>query len=236
MTMKVEIWSDVMCPFCYIGKRKFEKALEQFTHKGEIEIRWRSFQLAPDLITDTTKDVYDYLAERKGWTRDYTKKVHHQLEVTAKEVGLDYDFDRAIPANSLKAHRFSHLAARYHVQDVAEERLFSAYFKEGKNIDDIATLVELGKELGIPAEEVNNVLQSDEYAKEVQQDIYKAQQVGVRGVPFFVFDNKYAVSGAQPSEVFLQTLKRSYQEFENESHTTASSDADGASCSTDGDC
>ncbi|MES1213913.1 MAG: DsbA family oxidoreductase [Bacteroidota bacterium] len=234
--MKVEIWSDVMCPFCYIGKRKFENALKQFANKDEIEIQWRSFQLAPDMETDTSKNVYDYLADKKGWTIDYSKKVHHQLENTAKEVGLHYDFDKAVPANSFKAHRFSHLAAKHNLQDAAEERLFAAYFTEGKNIDDTATLVELGKDLGLNPEEVVTVLESEAYSNEVNQDIYRAEQVGVRGVPFFVFDNKYAVSGAQPSEVFLSALQKSYQEFEQENNTASIKDSDGATCSVDGDC
>jgi len=234
--MKVEIWSDVMCPFCYIGKRRFEKALDQFDEKENIEIRWRSFQLAPDLKTDTEKSVYDYLAERKGWTPDYSKKVHQQLEVTAKEVGLEYDFDKAIPANSFKAHRFSHLAAKYNLQDIAEERLFAAYFTEGRNIDDSATLIQLGNELGLDPVEVARVLESGDYGDAVMKDINDAARVGVRGVPFFVFNNKYAVSGAQASDIFLQALKQSFAEHQKESKPATIASIDGATCSTNGNC
>jgi len=233
--MKVEIWSDVMCPFCYIGKRKFENALNEFAGRDDIEIRWRSFQLAPDLKTDTTKTVYDYLAERKGWTPDYSRKVHQQLEATAKEVGLNYDFDRAIPANSLKAHRFSHLAARHNLQNLAEERLFAAYFTEGRNIDDDATLIQLGNDLGLNPTEVMLALDSTEYTDAVNRDIEEAARIGVRGVPFFVFNDKYAVSGAQPSEVFLQALQQSYAEYQKEEGAGAISNS-GATCSADGVC
>jgi predicted DsbA family dithiol-disulfide isomerase len=234
--MKVEIWSDVMCPFCYIGKRKFENALEKFSYKNNIEIHWRSFQLNPEQDTNPSITVYEYLAERKGWTLDYSKKVHAQLAETAKQVGLDYNFDDAIPANSMKAHRLSHLASKYNVQDAAEEKIFTAYFTEGKNIDDNETLISIGTQVGLPASEIKQMLDSDQYLKEVQNDIQKAEDLGIRGVPFFVFDNKYAVSGAQSSEVFLNALETSWKEYENNSLASALSDGNGATCSTDGNC
>lgn len=234
--MKVEIWSDIMCPFCYIGKRNFEHALEQFEDRDEIDIRWRSFELQPGLQTDGSKNQYEHLAEQKGWTLDYSKKVHAQLTEKAKEVGLEYHFDIAIPANSFDAHRLSHLAAKHHLQDEAEERLFAAYFTEGKNIDDEETLIQLGVEVGLPEDEIREMLQSDLYADEVQNDKEAARQVGVQGVPFFVFNNKYAVSGAQPGEVFLETLQKAYKEFKEEQTSDVITNADGVSCSIDGSC
>ncbi|MEX0780820.1 MAG: DsbA family oxidoreductase [Balneolales bacterium] len=234
--MKVDIWSDIMCPFCYIGKRNFENALDQFEHKDDIKIQWRSFQLAPELVTDPSKNAYDYLAEKKGWTLEYTKKIHSQLESSAREVGLVYNFDTAIPANSFNAHRLSHLAARHLVQGELEERLFRAYFTEGKNIDDTEVLVQLGVETGLPAEEIREMLQSDLYADQVSLDINMAQQVGVQGVPFFVIDNKYAVSGAQPSEVILEALQKTWHENKNELGSNPSEGTDNAACSTDGNC
>ena len=231
--MKVEIWSDVMCPFCYIGKRKFESALEQFPGKGNVEIRWRSFQLAPDLKTDPGISAHEYLAEKKGWTLDYSLDVHNQMTATARGIGLEYNFDKAIPANSFKAHRLSHLAVKHDLQNAAEERLFAAYFTEGLNIDDDETLLRLGKEIGLPGDEIVAMLESDLYADNVQEDIYIAQQIGVRGVPFFVFDNKYTVSGAQPSEVFSGVLEK----IRAESALVAGNDnTDGVSCSADGEC
>lgn len=234
--MKVDIWSDVVCPFCYIGKRRFEHALEKFAYKNDIKVQWHSFQLAPELQTDPSKNTYAHLAERKGWTVEYSEQVHAQMTETAKEVGLEYNFDIAIPANTFNAHRLSHLAARHQVQDEMEERLFSAYFTEGKNVDDAETLVQLGVELGIPEEEVRNMLQSDLYAQAVREDIYTAQRLGLRGVPFFVLDNKYAVSGAQSSEVFFATLQKAYQEFEEKARAASIDTTDGDACSIDGNC
>lgn len=234
--MKVEIWSDLVCPFCYIGKRKFEHALEQFEHKDEIEIQWRSFELQPGLKTDGSKNQYEHLAESKGWTLDYSKKVHDHVTQSAKEVGLEYNFDIAVPANTFNAHRLSHLAAKHGLQGEAEERLFRAYFTEGRDIDDDETLVELGVEIGLPEAEIREMLQGDLYADEVKKDIAKARQVGVQGVPFFVLNNKYAVSGAQPSEVFLEALQKAYEEYEKENAPDLISGADGAACSIDGTC
>lgn len=234
--MKVEIWSDIMCPFCYIGKRNFEQALEKFENKDKIKIQWRSFELSPEMKTDPSKNTYEYLAENKGWTLDYTKKVHAQLTQTAKEAGLDYNFDTVIPANSFNAHRLSHLAAKHQVQNEAAERLFAAHFTDGKNVDDEDTLVQLGVEIGLPEGEIREMLKSDAYAEEVENDKYAARQVGVQGVPFFVFNNKYAVSGAQPSEMFLETLQKAHKEFKEENAAPVITNTDGAACSTDGNC
>lgn len=230
--MKVEIWSDIMCPFCYIGKRNFEHALEKFDAKDKIEIQWRSFELSPEMKTDPSKSTYEHLSEQKGWTLDYTKKVHAQLTERAKEAGLEYNFDKVVPANSFNAHRLSHLAAKHQLQNEMEERLFAAHFTEGKNIDDEETLVQLGVETGLPEKEIRDMLQSNEFSEAVQNDKYAAHQVGVQGVPFFVFNNKYAVSGAQPSEMFLDTLKKAYGELDEKNNHNA----DGESCSIDGNC
>lgn len=234
--MKVEIWSDIVCPFCYIGKRKFENALGQFDNKHNIEIQWHSFQLSPETVTDPSKNTYEHLAEKKGWTLAYSKKMHDQLTAAAEEVGLTYNFDTAIPANTFNAHRLSHLAAKSNLQHEAEERLFSAYFTEGKNIDDAATLVQIGVDIGLAEDEVRKMLESDLYTHEVRQDMDAAQQIGVRGVPFFVFNNKYAVSGAQPTEVFLGALQKAYEEFEEENTGASLNNTDGTACSIDGNC
>lgn len=229
--MKVEIWSDVMCPFCYIGKRKFESALKQFAHANQVEIEWKSFQLDPDLVSDASKTVHEYLAERKGWTVDYAKQVGSQVTDMAKAEGLEYNFDKAIVANSLNAHRIAHLAKTHQLGNELEEALFKAYFTEGKNIDDRQTLVDIAVSVGLNAAEVLNVLNSDQFSQEVQVDVLTAQQIGVRGVPFFVFDKKYAVSGAQPTDVFLGALEKTW----NELAPDVKADASG-SCTVDGDC
>ncbi len=234
--MIIEIWSDVMCPFCYIGKRKFETALSQFNQRANIDVVWKSFQLAPDLKTNPDKNIHQFLAEHKGMTLEQAKGMNDQMTQAAKQVGLHYDFDKAIPANSFNAHRFSHLAKQHGLQNDAEERLFKAYFIEGKNIDDISTLVQLGLEIGLDASETKTVLESDQYANDVYHDINEAQHVGVRGVPFFVLDRKYAISGAQNSETFLQAIDTSYTEWLQKNPSAALEITNGATCKTDGKC
>ena len=214
--MKVEIWSDVMCPFCYIGKRKFEKALNEFPDKNNIEVIWKSFQLDPTTVTDPSLNTVDHLAAKKGWSKEQANETISYVSNIAKQVGLDFHFDKAVVANSFDAHRLSHLAKKYGKQNELEEKLFSAYFTEGKNTADHNTLSQIASEIGLDATEVNSLLKSDQYADKVEEDIYQAQQVGVRGVPFFVLDHKYAVSGAQESATFLQALTRAFDEHKKE--------------------
>jgi predicted DsbA family dithiol-disulfide isomerase len=206
--MSVEIWSDVMCPFCYIGKRKFEAALAQLPERDRVEVVWKSFQLDPSLKTDPDKSVQQSLMESKGWSAEQTEQTMAYVVDMAKNVGLTYHFDKAVVANSFDAHRFSHLAKKHGLQDQAEERLFAAYFSEGKNTADHQTLVQLGVEIGLDADEVARVLAGNDYAADVERDIAEARQVGATGVPFFVFNRKYAVSGAQDSATFLEVLER----------------------------
>jgi Predicted dithiol-disulfide isomerase involved in polyketide biosynthesis len=216
--MKIEIWSDVVCPFCYIGKRKFEAALIDFEHAGEVEIIWKSYQLSPEMKTIPGKSIHQYLSEHKRISLDEATSMNNQVASWARQVGLQYDFDNAVPANTFLAHRFSHLAKKHGVQNEAEEKLFNAYFTEGKNIDDVETLARIGAELGIDATLVKSVLKSDEFADAVRNDIQEAYSLGLRGVPFFVFDRKFAVSGAQDSKVFLNTLEKAYESWKKEGH------------------
>jgi len=218
--MKVEIWSDFMCPFCYIGKRKFEKALIEFPDRDNIQLVWKSYQLAPDMKTTLGKTIHQYLSEHKGFSLDEAKGMNDHVTKMAAKVGLTYNFDKSIVANSFNAHRFSHFAKQKGKQNEAEEKLFQAYFTEGKNIDDFDTLTQLGMELGLDAKEIRTALENGMYADDVISDIEEARQLGVQGVPFFVFDRKYAVSGAQETQVFIQTLNKSYTEWStvNEIH------------------
>ena len=213
--MKVEVWSDIMCPFCYIGKRNYETALDQFTDKNLVEIEWHSFQLDPTIPVKNEKkvNVYQYLAEKKGMSYEYSKKLHEKLIQTARDAGLEYNFDKAIVANSFDAHKMIQLAKTKNLGDAAEERLFRAYFTEGRDFGDTDTLVSLGKDIGLQENEIRDALKSDEFAYKVEQDIQEANDIGVGGVPFFVFNGKYAVSGAQPPEYFLQTLQKSFEEW-----------------------
>ncbi|HTE27949.1 DsbA family oxidoreductase [Flavitalea sp.] len=211
--MKVEIWSDVMCPFCYIGKRKFEQALAKFPAKDNIELIWKSFQLSPEIKTDPSKSIHQFLAEHKGMSLEQARQMNDQVTQMAAIVGLVYNFDKSVVANSFNAHRFAHFAKANGKQNAAEEILFRSYFTNGKNIDDYATLVQLGTDIGLNAEDLSKALETGRYADEVRKDILEAQQIGVRGVPFFVFDRKYAVSGAQETSTFLQALESAYQEW-----------------------
>jgi predicted DsbA family dithiol-disulfide isomerase len=234
--MKVEIWSDVMCPFCYIGKRKFENALQQFEHGDEIEIIWKSFQLDPDLKTEAGKNVNEYLAERKGLSMSHAKQLNDHVTKIAEEVGLHYDFDKAIVANSFNAHRFVHLASKYGKGSLAEECLFRSYFTEGKNIADHHTLIQLGVELGIDGNEVRAIVESDALSNEVLNDIKEAERLGINGVPFFVFNRKYGVSGAQQQETFLAALEKSFSEWQKENEEKILSVVEGDVCKAGEDC
>ncbi len=234
--MQVEIWSDVMCPFCYIGKRKFETALNQFADKDEIEIVWKSFQLDPNQPTVPDKTVQQYLAERKGMSVQQAQQMTDHVTNVAKQAGLTFHFDKAVTANSFDAHRVSHLAKQHGVQNELEEQLFAAYFTDGKNTADHATLVELGTEVGLKAEEIQTVLRSDQHADDVRTDIYEARQLGVQGVPFFVFNRKYAVSGAQESQTFLGALSKSFAEWKQAQAETVLEVVEGPTCTPDGEC
>lgn len=235
--MKVEIWSDVMCPFCYIGKRRFEEALEQFEHANDINIEWKSFQLNPDLETRPDKNVTEYLAEIKGWSIEQADQMNRHVKEMAAEAGLDFNFDSAVVANSFNAHRFAHFAQSQGKGDEAEEALFKAYFTDGKNTDDIDTLAELGAGIGLEKEKIRSVLESDRFANAVQQDILAARNMDIQGVPFFLFDRKYAISGARESEVFTRALDKSWNEWK-EKHTPVeiADIRNGAACTSDEGC
>jgi predicted DsbA family dithiol-disulfide isomerase len=232
--MKVEIWSDIMCPFCYIGKRKFESALGQFQHRDNVEIVWRSFQLDPTVQPQDGKDVYTYLAERRGQSRDWSVKMHQSVVAMAKEVGLEYNFDKAKITNSYDAHRVIQLAKQHGLGDAMEERLFKAYFTEGEQIADHQTLARLAAEVGIRKEDVINALAQGSYNDAVARDIQEAQQIGVNGVPFFVLDRRYAVSGAQDPAAFLGALQKAFEDWQTNNTDIVADTAEGAACSVDG--
>lgn len=209
--MKIEIWSDFVCPFCYIGKRRFEKALQNSGFENEIEIEWKSFQLMPDQATLPGVSVVEHLAEKKGWSMDYAREMHDYVTNMALQDGLNYDFDKAVVANTLNAHRLLQAAKKSNAAYELQELLFKSYFCEGLNIDDISILTELGKSAGIPHEDIHSALHKNHYDEAVQLDLYEARQIGLTGVPFFVFNNAFAVSGAQPVEVFADALHKHRQ-------------------------
>ena len=210
--MKVEIWSDIVCPFCYIGKRKFETALADFAGKDKVEIEWKSFQLDPEMDNKEGLNVHEYLGKRKGGTPADGKRMNDGMTAAAAEVGLQYDFDNGIINNTINAHRLLHWAKAAGLQNELKERIFKAYYTEGIDTADIAELVRLAKETGLDPVQARKVLEENLYVKEVLQDQQEAAELGVQGVPFYVFNRKYAVSGAQPSEVFAQVLNKALEE------------------------
>lgn len=234
--MKVEIWSDVMCPFCYIGKRNFEAALEKFADRDHIEVIWKSYQLDASIPDVPTENYQDYLVERKGMSAGQVKRMLENVTQSAKEAGLDYNFDKAVMVNSLSAHRLIQFAKTKGLGDQAEESLFLAFFTEGKNIADFNTLTQIGKEIGLDETELKTAFTDEKYAALVNQDIQEAREVGVQGVPFFVLDRKYAVSGAQPAQAFLENLEVAFAEWRELNPETKLKVIKGQSCAPDGTC
>ncbi|MBO9673478.1 MAG: DsbA family oxidoreductase [Sphingobacteriaceae bacterium] len=236
--MKIEIWSDIMCPFCYIGKRNFEKALSQFPDKELIEVEWKSFQLDPAMpeVPKYQDDMYMFVADRKGMSYEQSKKRHQDLIQYAKSVGLEYNLDKALVTNSMKGHRIIQFAKTKGLGEKAEETLFFAYFTQGRNLNDLATLVELGKEIGLTEAEVNQALADPLYMQKVADDSREAQTLGARGVPFFVVNRKYAIAGAQQPNEILQTLEKSFAEWKKENPQTKLDITEGKVCTPDGDC
>jgi len=208
--MKVEIWSDVVCPWCYIGKRRFEAALAGFAHRAAVGVVWRSFQLDPHAPLESTEPVNAVLAQKYGVSLQQAAAMSAQVSALAAEDGLEYHLDQAQRSNTFTAHRLIHFAATQGCQDALKERLLRAYFTEGAAVGDPATLVRLAAEVGLPTAEARAVVAGTAYAAEVRADEQRAQALGIRGVPFFVLDDTYAVSGAQPAAVFRQALEQAW--------------------------
>lgn len=232
--MKVEIWSDVRCPFCYIGKRKFEMALEKFEHKKDVEVEWKSFELDPNLTTQNTVNATDHLADMKGISKERANEMQQYVKQVATEVGLDFHPDKAVVANSFNAHRLIQFAKTKGLGSEAEEALFKAHFTEGKNIDNADTLMNIGVSIGLDKSDINKILDSEEFSKQVRNDERQAQLIGINGVPFFVLNNKYGVSGAQSPETFSQALAQAWEDFQKEKKPLIITE--GQACSPDGTC
>ena len=235
--MKIEIWSDIMCPFCYIGKRRLESALENFEYKNHVEIVWKSFLLNPDMKTDPSKSTAEYLTETKGWSLEQTHQIINQVTEMARGEGLVYNMQKTVVANAKNAHRLLQLSKTLRKGGEMKERLLKVYFTEGKNIDDFETLVTLAEEVGLNKERVETCLNSNEFAELVDQDIFESRQIGVRGVPFFVLDRKFGISGAQPMEVFKDTLNKAWIDFVKENPIIQMHNEDQANaCDINGNC
>jgi len=234
--MKIEIWSDVMCPFCYIGKRNFEEALAQFADKENIEVEWKSYQLDPSVPEVATESQEDYLVKRKGMSREQVWAMLANVTEMAKNAGLEYHLDQSIMVNSQKAHQLIQFAKSKNLGNEIEERLFKAFFTEGKNVADIEILTQLGKEIGLDENELQTAFTDERYKYQMTQDIQEGQNLGVKGVPFFVFDRKYGVSGAQPAEAFLETISKSFTEWREKNPEVKLEMTQGQSCDTDRNC
>jgi predicted DsbA family dithiol-disulfide isomerase len=213
--MKVEIWSDVVCPWCYVGKRRFEAALADFPHGEQVEVEWKAFELDPAATSAGSASPGDYaarLAAKYGTDVAGAQQMIDTMTAQAAGEGLDFRFDRAVRANTVDAHQVIHLAGLRGVQDAVKERLLRGYFTEGAAVGDRGTLVRLAADAGLDADEVRTVLDEGRYVAAVRADEAEAQAIGIRGVPFFVIDRKYGVSGAQPAEVLRQVLERAWEE------------------------
>jgi predicted DsbA family dithiol-disulfide isomerase len=210
--MKVEIWSDVVCPWCYVGKRRFEAALQRFAHRDEVEVVWRSFELDPAAPESPSSGggYADRLARKYGGGLARAQQMIDTMTVTAAAEGLDFRFDLARPGNTFDAHRLLHLALERGVQDAVKERLDRATFGEGLRVSDAESLVAVVTGAGLDADEAQQVLASDRYADAVRADEEQARAYGISGVPFFVVAGRYGVSGAQPADLLLQALETAW--------------------------
>jgi predicted DsbA family dithiol-disulfide isomerase len=210
--MHVEIWSDVICPWCYIGKRRFEAALTQFAHRGKVSVSWRSFELDPHAPRQYPGTLDEMLARKYGVGPQQAAAMNARVTALAKEVSLDYRLADARPGNTFDGHRLLHFAAARGQGERAAERIMHAYFCEGLPVGERAALARLAPELGIAETEALAMLENDSYGDAVRADESRAAQLGISGVPFFVFDGKYAISGAQPVAVFAEALHQVWTE------------------------
>ncbi|WP_062233468.1 DsbA family oxidoreductase [Fictibacillus sp. FJAT-27399] len=215
--MKVEIWSDYVCPFCYIGKRRFENALNDFEDRENVEVIYRSFELDPSFKNETNKNMHTVLAEKYGMSYEQAKGMNDQMTQRAAEVGLTYDFENMKPTNTFDAHRVSHFAKQKGLLKEVTERILKGYFTEALDISEHETLAKLAAEAGLDQEETLAVLRDGKFADDVRADEAEASQLKITGVPFFVFNQKYGVSGAQPEAVFTEVLEKVQEEEQQKS-------------------
>ncbi len=229
--LRVDAWSDIACPWCYVGKRRLEAALTTFAHRNEVEVVWRAFELDPTAPRERDRTPYaERLAQKYGSSLAQAEGMIARMVEVAKAEGLAFDFDRIRPGNTFDAHRVLHLAAERGVQDAVKERFLRGYLAEGEPIGDPETLVRLASSAGLNADEVRAVLTSDKFAAEVRVEEGRATELGIRGVPFFMVGGRYAASGAQPANVLLGALTQAW----NELGAMPDLLAEGASCTSDG--
>ncbi|WP_028049795.1 DsbA family oxidoreductase [Cellulomonas sp. URHD0024] len=212
--LSVEIWSDIACPWCYIGKKRFETALAQFPFREQVDVTWRAFELSPDAPSGPGRPEIDALAEMKGIPRPQVERMFAQVTAVAAGEGLSYDFDRTLSFNTFDGHRLVHLAAATGGSALCDrvlEAIYSAHFEHGEDLGDDETLVHIVTEAGLDRQAVRAVLAGNDFADAVRRDEAQARTIGVTGVPFFVVDRRLGVSGAQPAEVFTQLLDEGWK-------------------------
>jgi len=210
--MKIELWSDFACPFCYIGKKRFEQALEKFPHKDKVEVVLKAYQLSPDAPKIMKGDPAEVFAKGHNMNVKTAKQRFEMFQTQAKTVGLTYDYVNIQMTNSFDAHRLAKWSNQFGKEYELTGRLMKAYFTDGLNIADIDTLVSLVKEVGLDEQGARKVLDTNEFAQQVKDEINEGRQIGVQGVPFFVLNRKYGISGAQPVEYFTQVLDKLWEE------------------------
>ncbi|HEY1833189.1 MAG TPA: DsbA family oxidoreductase [Solirubrobacteraceae bacterium] len=209
--MDVDIWSDIACPWCYIGKRRLETALESFEHADQVRVIWHSFELDPEAPPEREGDNAAHLANKYGMTREDALARMGEMTTLAASDGLEFHFERARGGNTFDAHRLTHLALAHDRQDAIKERLMRAYLTEGELISDHATLRRLALDVGLPAGPVDELLEGELYAEEVRADEYTANRLGITGVPFFVVDRSFAAAGAQSPDHLLSVLRHAWE-------------------------
>ena len=235
--MKIEIWSDVVCPFCYIGKRNFENALHQFPGKEEVEVIWKSFQLDPTISKTAEPQLYtDQLSKKTGWSKEETDKALESMSAMAKSVGLEFNLEGLKSINTFDTHRIIQYSKLKDLGSQAEEAFFKSFFTDGKDLTKKETQIEIMQNIGLTETDLEKAMSDDLYEKMTKADIEEAKQLQISGVPFFVIDRKYAVSGAQPSEAFTQTLETAFQEWKAENPTPELQVVQGQSCDVNGKC
>lgn len=229
--MQLEVWSDVACPWCWVGKRRLESALARFAHASSVHVVWRAFELDPSAPSLREGDYVERLARKYGQSRASAQAMIDRMVETGAREGLRFDFAKARGGNTLLAHRLLHLARERGLQDVLKERWFRAYFSEGAAIGMPDVALSLAVEVGLDADEASALIAGDQFTREVRAEQREAHALGVDGVPFFLFDRRYAVGGAQPAELLLEALERAWSEW---SSTTAPEGSAGPSCGPEG--
>lgn len=240
--MRIDIWSDIVCPFCYVGKRNLELALAEFEHRDEVDVVWHSFELDPSATEHPAGSLPELIASKYQMPLEQAIVSQESLAERARKVGLDFNWRQARYGNTFDAHRVIHYASEQGLASAAQEAFKMAYFTEGRSVQDHESILDIASEVGLDTAEVEAVLKSDRYAADVRADEQLAHQLGINGVPFFLFESKWAVNGAQPAEALLQALRHVWEqthrvEFLNPLATeNAQVSEAGASCDVNGNC